>query len=254
MTDNTLDSSAPAPKIVIQKNWDLRRKIVVISLVPALLGVSIVTTIPLLLIYGLDVANIPIVAALIATVLAQWIVILSVYKFAGMGQFARTYFQVTKKRYLILAAFLGVLTFVGLQAGAMLIQNATGTELGSSQTSTQLAALSGVSGAILLVLFVGLIGPFTEEVFFRGVLVGNLINTTWKAPAISIIASALLFGALHAQGFSTPTDFFVILWTTLMGAGFAVLFLWKKSIWLPVVAHMTYNLTTVSTILMGASS
>lgn len=257
MLENNTNGEEPtvfAPKIVIQKNWDLRRKIIVISVVPLLMVVSIITTLPVIGIYGIDLTKIPISAILLATLVAEWLVILWAFFFGGMKQFAKDYFKVPRTRSLILAVILGILGFLGLQLGAWLIQEATGTSVGSSATSTQLAGLSGPLAALVLIGVVGIIGPFTEEVLFRGVVVGSLQHSTWKAPLVSLLVSGVLFGAMHAQGFSTPTDFFVIFWTGLLGVGFAALFLWKKSIWMPATAHMAYNLVTSGLILIGMES
>jgi membrane protease YdiL (CAAX protease family) len=76
------------------------------------------------------------------------------------------------------------------------------------------------------VVLVALLSGFTEELFFRGVLL----------PEIGILLSSLCFGALHAL----CTTY--LLWATAIGAGFSALALVGDSLVPPIVAHATYNL------------
>lgn len=76
------------------------------------------------------------------------------------------------------------------------------------------------------VVVVALLSGFTEELFFRGVLL----------PEIGIVLSSLCFGALHAL----CTTYFV--WATMIGAGFSALALANGSLVTPILAHATYNL------------
>jgi membrane protease YdiL (CAAX protease family) len=76
------------------------------------------------------------------------------------------------------------------------------------------------------VLVVALLSGFTEELFFRGVLL----------PETGIVVSSLCFGALHAL---CRTD---LVWATIIGAGFSALALLGDSLVTPIVAHATYNL------------
>ena len=238
-------------EIVIQKNWDLRRKLVVWLIIPALFTLSIVTTIPIVIIYGLDVTSIPIAPILLATIVAEWLVITGAYFIGGMKTFIKPYFKINKWWHPIIGALVGVAGFVGLQGGAILIEALSGNVVESSNTSTQLVGLTGIWAPLVLVGVVAVLGPFTEEVLFRGVVVGNLRASNWNAPWISVLFSALIFGVMHIQGFSSITDFFVMGWTTLLGAVFAILFLKTKSIWTSVTAHVTYNLITSILILIG---
>ena len=71
-----------------------------------------------------------------------------------------------------------------------------------------------------------LLSGFTEELFFRGVLL----------PEMGLVLSSLCFGALHAL----CLVYFV--WATVIGAGLATLALAGGSLVTPIAAHATYNL------------
>jgi membrane protease YdiL (CAAX protease family) len=76
------------------------------------------------------------------------------------------------------------------------------------------------------VVMVALLSGFTEELFFRGVLL----------PEAGIVLSSLCFGALHALCAT------YLVWATVIGAGFSALALVGGSLVPPIVAHATYNL------------
>jgi membrane protease YdiL (CAAX protease family) len=75
------------------------------------------------------------------------------------------------------------------------------------------------------VIVIALLSGFTEELFFRGVLL----------PEIGLVASSLCFGALHAL----CRVYFA--WATLVGAAFGALALTTGSLIPAIVAHATYN-------------
>jgi len=76
------------------------------------------------------------------------------------------------------------------------------------------------------VVVVAVLSGFTEELFFRGVLL----------PEVGIVLSSLCFGALHALCAT------YLVWATVVGAGFSALALGGGSLVPPIVAHATYNL------------
>jgi membrane protease YdiL (CAAX protease family) len=76
------------------------------------------------------------------------------------------------------------------------------------------------------VVAIALLSGFSEELFFRGVLL----------PEIGLVASSICFGALHAL----CTAYF--LWASLIGAGFGALALGSGSLVAAIAAHATYNL------------
>ena len=107
----------------------------------------------------------------------------------------------------------------------------------------QLAGMQGdnwrkyTPGALVLrVLFVALIYPFAEELFFRGFLLGLI---TRKAGALAgIVATAVFFTALH--GLRTDSWMGPVL-LFIDGAYFAFVRLRSGSLLLPVAFHVAAN-------------
>jgi membrane protease YdiL (CAAX protease family) len=89
------------------------------------------------------------------------------------------------------------------------------------------AALLGATSRRLLLLAVG--SACAEELLFRAALV----------PLLGVLGSALAFGALHVSGPDTYLGW--MLWATLMGVVFSVLFLGSGSLWPAIVAHAAIN-------------
>jgi len=79
---------------------------------------------------------------------------------------------------------------------------------------------------VMDVIVVALLSGVTEELFFRGVLLAE----------IGLLASSLVFGALHAL--NVP----YALWATCTGAAFGMLALERQSLIAPMAAHVIYNL------------
>ena len=86
-----------------------------------------------------------------------------------------------------------------------------------------------------LMLFVTVIfAPLTEEFIFRGILLQRW-SVKWGLPT-GIIASAILFGALHV---SNPIGL------TMFGLMMALLYVRTHSLWVPILAHGLNNLLSV---------
>jgi membrane protease YdiL (CAAX protease family) len=88
-----------------------------------------------------------------------------------------------------------------------------------------------VDSPLLFLLAGCLIGPFVEELFFRGLLYSWMRE---RIPALpSIIITSLLFASLHGQ--LSPVQF-------IGGLLFASIYEWRKNIWAPFVVHALGNL------------
>jgi membrane protease YdiL (CAAX protease family) len=95
----------------------------------------------------------------------------------------------------------------------------------------------GLGSLIYIMIIVAVIPAIGEELLFRGVL--QKIMTRWvKNPHTGIWITAFLFSALHMQ-------FFGFFPRMLLGALFGYLFLWSKSLWLPILGHFINNGTVV---------
>lgn len=89
---------------------------------------------------------------------------------------------------------------------------------------------------IMTFLAVGLMGPFIEEVIFRGLIYKELRGSLSIIPAL--IIQAVLFGLYHMQVIQA-------IYSVFIGIAFGLVFIWFKSIWAPVILHVVYNSTFV---------
>ncbi len=93
------------------------------------------------------------------------------------------------------------------------------------------------SALIINLLMIAVIPALGEEFLFRGVL-QRLLSEWTRNIHIGILLSAILFSAFHFQ-------FYGFLPRMLLGIFFGYLFVWSKSIWLPVAAHFINNAATI---------
>jgi len=91
----------------------------------------------------------------------------------------------------------------------------------------------GIGSLIYILILVAVVPAVGEELLFRGVLQKIFIQWT-KNPHIGIWITAFLFSALHMQ-------FFGFFPRMLLGAVFGYVFLWSKSLWLPILGHFINN-------------
>lgn len=90
------------------------------------------------------------------------------------------------------------------------------------------------TGEFLLTLFVVAVLPAVgEELVFRGVVQQQLERAT-QNPVLAIWMAAFIFSAFHLQ-------FAGFLPRMLLGAGLGYLFLWTRSLWVPIAAHFFIN-------------
>jgi membrane protease YdiL (CAAX protease family) len=98
-------------------------------------------------------------------------------------------------------------------------------------------SFDGFGSLIYVLIIVAVIPAIGEELLFRGVLQNIFIQWT-KNPHWGIWITAFLFSALHMQ-------FFGFFPRMLLGAVFGYLFLWSKSLWIPMLGHFINNGTVV---------
>ena len=96
---------------------------------------------------------------------------------------------------------------------------------------------NGIGSLIYILIIVAIVPAVGEELLFRGVLQKIFIQWT-KNIHWGIWITAFLFSALHMQ-------FFGFIPRMLMGAVFGYIFLWSKSLWLPILAHFINNASVV---------
>lgn len=103
--------------------------------------------------------------------------------------------------------------------------------------------LSGIRDApndmrlYLLLVPMFTIGPFAEELFFRGLLYNALRRR--MTPLIAIVLQALAFVLVH---YHMPETNVIYLFTIFIsGVVLAVVYEWRKTIWSPIALHVLMN-------------
>lgn len=94
-------------------------------------------------------------------------------------------------------------------------------------------------------IFIGAIfAAFFEELYFRGILFGQLFRYTRLGFIPSILCGALLFASGHLYQSSNITELFGIFITTFLGAIlFAWIYIeWDNNLWLSIGLHLFMNL------------
>lgn len=146
-------------------------------------------------------------------------------------------------KHFLMGIGIGVLFFILLQVFSNIL-NSFGFYSDSSDTSARLDNLSGLYRVMALALFVPIIVPFIEEVFFRGytlnfIRLGN--GSKRKRTILAISISSVYFSLMHFQGFATVTDIFVLFWTALIAVVNALLTVRYNSIFPAFGTHLAYN-------------
>lgn len=111
------------------------------------------------------------------------------------------------------------------------------TEKAADITTKSLLNISGLGRFISNIVVIAIMAGIGEELMFRGVLQKILIkwtgNTHW-----GVISAAIIFSAIHFQ-------FFGFVPRMILGMVLGYLFVWSKSIWVPIAAHSINNALTV---------
>lgn len=105
-------------------------------------------------------------------------------------------------------------------------------------TTNQLLDTSSWGGFIMNILIIAIMAGIGEELLFRGVLQKILINWA-RNTHIGILCAAIIFSAIHFQ-------FFGFFPRMILGMVLGYLYVWSKSIWVPIIAHALNNALTVT--------
>ncbi len=94
-------------------------------------------------------------------------------------------------------------------------------------------AFSTETDYLWLILGIGIAAPVVEELLFRGIIQGELRHAMpeWAA----VVIQAILFAAFHMQPIQSS---YVLLPGLMLGAAYA----WTKSLWVPIIMHIFFNL------------
>ncbi len=100
----------------------------------------------------------------------------------------------------------------------------------------------GATHAVLLALFVAGVGPFVEELFFRGALYTGLRTTA--SAASSVVTTGLMFTLIHLQPREWPPIF-------MLAACLGTVRALSGSIWPGVALHVAFNGSTLALAWLG---
>jgi uncharacterized protein len=88
------------------------------------------------------------------------------------------------------------------------------------------------------IVIIAILPAFGEELIFRGVL-QKILTRLLKSGNASVWITALVFSSLHLQ-------FFGFLPRFILGLVYGYLFLWSRTLWLPILAHFVNNAVSVA--------
>jgi membrane protease YdiL (CAAX protease family) len=94
-----------------------------------------------------------------------------------------------------------------------------------------------IKGLLLNLFMVGFLAAVAEELFFRATLQQLIIKATGNIH-VGVWVTGILFSAIHFE-------FFGFFPRMLMGVYLGYLFVWSKSVWVPIFAHFVNNATAV---------
>lgn len=87
-------------------------------------------------------------------------------------------------------------------------------------------------------LIICFIGPITEELIYRGVLMTTFFkNSPWYG---DVLLSAIIFGYIHINFALTPLAFFIY---ASGGLILALLYRMTKNLYYPILVHILINIT-----------
>jgi membrane protease YdiL (CAAX protease family) len=147
-------------------------------------------------------------------------------------------------RWLIGAGFLAVLALPTVSLIATGVRALLGEPLESPQMDFLAPNNLTLGGAVGMLAFAGVIVPFAEELFFRGVLY-RWLRSHWKPWAAGLVSS-MVFGLLHGE-------FSLMIATSIMGLILAWFYERSKSLWPSVVIHMVNNSLSILVVYLSTA-
>ncbi|MBG1245467.1 CPBP family intramembrane glutamic endopeptidase [Nostoc sp. NZL] len=138
------------------------------------------------------------------------------------------------KRWLLIAIGVGLVAFV-LKGLAVLgwIQITGNTK--NVQGVYAEGGSGGVLSLVLATLFLGIVTPLGEELFFRGVVAKALLR---YGSFIGVVGSTVIFALCHGINIVFPA-------AVVAGLATAEVFRRSGSVWTAVIVHVVFNLPTI---------
>lgn len=137
---------------------------------------------------------------------------------------------------------------------ALAVGESTDTEAGANNTSSNLGSLDIGSFLLISVLFVALLTPIAEELFFRGAVLGSLVQDSKNKIVrfLSVAFVTVFFAMMHFQEpTGTVSDWTAVIVPGTVGLAAALLTLKYDSLYPAIFTHIFYNGTVAIIIGMG---
>lgn len=135
-------------------------------------------------------------------------------------------------RDLLLGAVLGLLSVPLAGVVNALVSSLTGGSFANPQIDVLAPTALSVPAMIGMLVLAAGVAPVVEEIVFRGVLYGWLRR--FLSPALGIVLSALVFGAVHGIPQLIPA-------LAVQGAILALVYERTRSLWPSIVLHGVFN-------------
>jgi uncharacterized protein len=139
------------------------------------------------------------------------------------------------------AAAVGIVLKLVLKALVMPLLGAPPVNATYHYLAGNTAALPAMVGSVLIS------AGFGEELFFRGYLfnrIHTLLGRTPVAVAVAIVSSSAVFAVAHYPDQGLPG----VEQAAVTGLVLGGLFAWQKRIWIPMIAHVAFDLAAVALI------
>ncbi|HBS85719.1 MAG: hypothetical protein A2W91_13550 [Bacteroidetes bacterium GWF2_38_335] len=102
-----------------------------------------------------------------------------------------------------------------------------------ARTTEVFVYVTSIKALLFNIFMIAVLPALGEELFFRGII-QKLFSEWFKNPHVAVILTAIIFSAFHMQFFTFLPRFF-------MGLVLGYMYLWSRSIWLPIIAHFVNN-------------
>lgn len=201
-----------------------------------------------------------------------WILgMLYVSRKKGKGSFKEDYKLAFKFKDIFIGLGLAALLFGLVQLSAALFSS-LGLDLTGSDNGSTFANLEGIWFILIGIGMASIMGPISEELFFRGMFLQGIINTLNKQKEYftkvseksktfnpekfvnfiriitiptAIILSSVVFGFMHIQGTETFGQWYVIIATGTLGLFFGIFSVIFKRLGPVIYGHVFYNAATL---------
>jgi len=142
--------------------------------------------------------------------------------------------EALRLRFVVIGIALGLVLRLGFWGGtiAMVSFGVFSDEAASSPIGPELFwRCPSIDHLVLGIFVMAVLVPLVEETFFRGFVMNRLLS---RGPLFAVLVSSVLFAVSH--------NLQTIILAFVVGIFFALAALNSRALWVPVIAHSSYNL------------